>query len=106
MKYRVVTRVTEECIYEVEADNPKDAEAKSCEASPYATETLQEETLSIALLHEWVGPNRIVKYVHCSACGIIKRLDGKNSETCRGAPKITLRKAYSDPKGGPEFDAP
>ena len=47
MKYRVVTRVVEEWIYFVEATDPKEAEAKSCDASPYATETLQEETLSI-----------------------------------------------------------
>jgi hypothetical protein len=50
MRYRVVTRVVEECIYEVEADDPKDAEAKSVGASPYATETLEEETLSITAI--------------------------------------------------------
>lgn len=47
MKYRVVTHVLEECIYEVDADDPKDAEAKSVNASPVSTETLQEETMSI-----------------------------------------------------------
>jgi hypothetical protein len=47
MKYRVITRVVETCIYEVEANDPKEAEAKSCDASPYETETESEETLSI-----------------------------------------------------------
>lgn len=47
MKYRVVTHVLERCVYEVEADDPKDAEAKSVDATPYSTETLQEETMSI-----------------------------------------------------------
>lgn len=47
MKYRVVTHVLEECIYEVDADNPKEAEAKSVNASPISTETIQEETMSI-----------------------------------------------------------
>lgn len=47
MKFRVVTRVVEKCVYEVEAEDPKDAEAKSVDATPYATETLQEETMSI-----------------------------------------------------------
>ena len=55
MKYRVVTRVVEECTYEVEADDPKSAEAKSVDATPYATETLQEETLSITAVGKSEG---------------------------------------------------
>lgn len=56
MKYRVITRVVEECIYEVEAEDPKDAEAKSVDASPYATETIQEETLSITPVEQKKRP--------------------------------------------------
>lgn len=52
MKYRVVTRVVEECVYEVEADDPKAAEAASVDASPISTETLQEETMSISPVSE------------------------------------------------------
>lgn len=48
MKYRVVVRVLEECVYEVEANDPKDAEYKSVHAEPVSTEELQAETMSIS----------------------------------------------------------
>lgn len=47
MKYRVVTRVVEECIYEVEAEHPKAAEIASIHATPVSTQTLQEDTMDI-----------------------------------------------------------
>jgi hypothetical protein len=56
--------------------------------------------------HRWVPANPFVRWEHCGDCGIIKRRDGRNSARCKGAPRVTVRKAYSDPKGGPEFDAP
>jgi hypothetical protein len=55
--------------------------------------------------HVWVGPRGPIRYVHCERCLIIKPI-GKEPRPCKGAAAITLRKAYSDPKGGPEYDAP
>lgn len=43
--------------------------------------------------HQWTGPTRVIRYVHCQACGIIKRLDGKNSKECKGPVGVALRTA-------------
>jgi hypothetical protein len=67
--------------------------------SPQSTDPVSRE-------HRWVEATPLVRWPHCGDCGIIKRKDGSNSAVCKGRPKIALRKAYSDPKGGPEFDAP
>jgi hypothetical protein len=47
MKYQVIVRATYEEVYEVEADNPKDAEAKSVEADCVSSENVWNETMSI-----------------------------------------------------------
>jgi hypothetical protein len=46
-EWRVETRVTATRIYFVKADNEKEAEAKSCDATPDFDEVDNEETLSI-----------------------------------------------------------
>jgi hypothetical protein len=46
-KWRVETRVTSTCIYNVEAENEKDAEAATVHACPEYSEDVNEETISI-----------------------------------------------------------
>jgi hypothetical protein len=46
-KWIVVTIVTSECTYEVDADDEKSAEAASAHASPVDSRHVNEETMSI-----------------------------------------------------------
>lgn len=49
-KWIVITRVTSEVTYEVEADDEKGAEAASVESSAIHSEDVNEETMSITLV--------------------------------------------------------
>ena len=55
--------------------------------------------------HVWVPADRVIRWEYCSVCLIIRRADNCNSP-CKGSAKVAVRKAYSNPHGGPEFDAP
>lgn len=47
MKYRVTRHVMIEQIYDVEADDPKQAEAKTCDVEPVKESELYGETMLI-----------------------------------------------------------
>ncbi len=50
-----------------------------------------EKARAILSPHRWVDATPLVRWPHCSTCGTIKRLDGRNSKVCKGAPKVSLR---------------
>jgi hypothetical protein len=71
--------------------------------------TLSSDPNDLDYGHTWVPADKVIKWPHCSVCLIIQRADGTN-KPCKGPgrlrPMEPQRKAYSDPKGGPEYDAP
>lgn len=49
--------------------------------------------------HRWLEGTAVIKWPHCTICGIIKRRDGGNSP-CKGRSEITLREKPAQPEVG------
>ena len=37
--------------------------------------------------HEWVGPDKVIRWVHCRVCLLIQQI-GKPEKPCKGAGKL------------------
>ena len=76
--------------FRVKIDETRDVYVRRT-LSVRATEQRGRRRVNAASEHQWVGPRPPIRHVHCSACGIIKRFDGKNSPTCKGPAPIGPR---------------